>query len=204
MQTNYCQHRIPLAPKLVRYVSIFMVIVASTGLCAQERSGGHREAIKTRVQFDRWKELLESKQEVRYEDLKLETSQVAPWQIKRVQSIGQADRGVMTQYLLTKSDQPQDTEILRVSMIRCTNRNDALEGLIDHLYGVQRPDVKLIEDKGLLLGDIAVHFPGKPESSIYFVRGNILVCVENAGQRSASELRPVAQRIDQALQRSAR
>ena len=64
-------------------------------------------------------------------------------------------------------------EILRVSVTRYATRADAEEGLIDHLSGIQRADVKLIEEDLLLLGDLAVHIPGTPEAAICFVRGNV-------------------------------
>ena len=95
-------------------------------------------------------------------------------------------------------------EILRVSVTRCATRADAEEGLIDHLSGIQRADVKLIEEDLLLLGDLAVHIPGTPEAAIYFVRGNVLVCVENAGEKPAAELRELTRKIDQSLKSVAR
>ena len=46
--------------------------------------------------------------------------------------------------------------------------------------------------------------PGTPEAAICFVRGNVLVCVENAGEKPAAELRELTRKIDQSLKSVAR
>ena len=187
--------------------SLITAALALTGtlLGAQEPKDDQRAYVKKQVQFDRWQDLTKSRPETRSDTFKVEQSLLAPWQIRRVREIGKANHGVTTQYILSKADKPSSAkEVLRVSVTRCATRADAEEGLIDHLSGIQRADVKLIEEESLLLGDLAVHIPGTPEAAIYFVRGNVLVCVENAGEKPAAELREVTRKIDQSLKSVAR
>jgi hypothetical protein len=184
-----------------------LIIVAcamvATSVQAQDGADRQRDGIKSRLSFDRWPDLLRDKPEVRYEGFKLEPGAVAPWRVQRVQDIGQSNRGTTMQSVLSKSEKARDAEeILRISVTQCASRAEALEGLIDHLLGVQRPSLKLIEEQGLLLGDLAVHFPGTPESSVYFVRGNVLICVENAGKKPAPDLREVARKLDDSLKQT--
>ena len=180
-------------------IIILFSILLST-LSAQEPGGSHRDNIKNQVQFSRWQELLSTIPEITYSDYKLDSTTVSPWRIRRMQEIGAANSGSMDQYILVKSDEMEKAgEILMVSVTRCTTRAVAAEGLIDHLLGVQRPDFRLIEGDSLLIGDLAVNISDDSESAIYFFRGNILITIENAGDKAAADIRELARSLDDRL-----
>lgn len=190
--------------KLIFVLVIFMTSLLSN-LSAQEPEESQRDYVKKQVQYNRWKDILETKPEVIYDEFKLDNSIVSPWRIQRVQEIGVADYGNMIQYVLAKSDDVgKAEEILLVSVIRCSTRTDAAEGLIDHLLGVQRPDLKLIDEDIRMIGDLAVNIPDNPEPAIFFIRGNILISVENAGKKAAVDLRLLAQTLDENLKKKQR
>jgi hypothetical protein len=190
--------------KLIFVLVIFMTSLLSN-LSAQEPEESQRDYVKKQVQYNRWKDILESKPEIIYDEFKLDNSIVSPWRIQRVQEIGVADYGNMIQYVLAKSDDVgKAEEILLISVTRCPTRTDAAERLIDHLLGVQRPDLKLIEEDIRIIGDLAVNIPGNPESAIFFLRGNILINVENAGKKAAADIRLLAQTLDENLKKKQR
>jgi len=185
-------------------LSLVGFVLAST-LDAQQPDKGQRERLKEQLQYGRWAELLRTRPAAKFEGYKLEKKTLAPWQIRRTQEIGKANRGVMTQYVLSKSDKRRDDdEVIRVSITHCASRADAVEGLIDHLTGIQRPDLKLVEDETARLGDLTVQAPGTPAPVIYFIHGNLIVTLENAGRKLTPELRDVARRLDEDLAKKAR
>lgn len=108
-------------------------------------------------------------------------------------------------YVLAKSNDPKSAqEILLVTVARHATRADAAEGLINRLLNIQRPDFKLVEEDALSLGDLTVNFPGRPEPAIFYLRGNIMIAVENAGQKTVEDIRNLAQAIDGDLKRKSR
>jgi len=195
--------------RLTNFKPIFVMVILmpflSSMLNGQEPRESQRDYVKKQVQYIRWKDILETKPEVIYDEFKLDNTIVSPWRIQRMQEIGVSDYGNMIQYVLAKSDDVgKAEEILLVSVIRCSTRADAAEGLIDHLLGVQRPDLKLIEEDIRMIGDLAVNIPGNPEQAIFFFRGNILINVENAGKKAATDLRLLAQTLDENLKKKQR
>lgn len=186
-------------------IALILVIFFATTYNAQGQEESQRDYIKKQVHYYRWQNILGQKTEVRYDAFQLDSTIVKPWRIQRVQQIGAANRGNMVQYVLAKSDDRQKAEeIILISITLCPTRAAAAEGLVDHLLGVQRPDFKLIEEDSLLIGDLAVHFQGTPEPAIFFFRGNILIAVENAGQKAAIGLRDLARAIDENLKKGQR
>jgi hypothetical protein len=182
-----------------------IVLLLSSILSAQEPGQSQRDYVKKQVQYDRWPDILDPKPEVRYGEFRLDSAMVSPWRIQRVQDIGTADRGSTVQYVLAKAGNPREAqEILLVSVTRCSTRAIAAEGLIDHLLGIQRPDFKLVEADTLMIGDLAVNFPGTPEPGVFFFRGNILISVKNAGPKAAADLRDLAQALDENLKKARR
>lgn len=179
---------------------VMLMLLFSAPLAAQELQGSQGDYVKKQVRYNRWRDILREKPEVRYDEFKLDDAMVSPWSIQRVQQIEAANRGSMVQYVLAKTDEVgQAQEILVVSVTRCSTRAVAAEGLIDHLLGVERPDFRLVEEDALIVGDLAVNIPGDPEAAIFFLRGNILISVENAGEKAASNLRDLAQELDERL-----
>lgn len=195
--------------RLTSFKPIFVMVILmpflSSMLNGQESGESQRDYVKKQVQYNRWKNILETKPEVIYDEFKLDNTIVNPWRIQRMQEVGEADRGRMVQYVLSKSDVAQEAqEILLILVTRRPTRADAAEGLIDHLLGIQRPGLKLIEEDTLMIGDLAVSIPDNPEPAIFFIRGNILVSVENAGKKAAADLRLLAQTLDENLKRKQR
>ncbi|OQZ04011.1 MAG: hypothetical protein B6D34_05275 [Candidatus Brocadia sp. UTAMX1] len=187
--------------KLIFAMAILLLMFSSF-LHAKESEENQRDYLKKQVQYDRWKDILKTKSEFRYEEFKLDNTSVSPWRIQRMQEIGRADRGKTIQYTLSKSDIVREArEILQVSVTFCPTRADAAEGLVDHLLGIQRPGLKLIEEDAMLLGDLAVNIPDSPEPAIFYVRGNILISVENAGEKAATDIRLLAQTLDEYLRK---
>ncbi|TVM04105.1 MAG: hypothetical protein CV087_01525 [Candidatus Brocadia sp. WS118] len=192
--------------RLTRFKLIFAMVILhpllSFVLHAKEQGETQRDYIEKQVQYDRWKEVLGTKREVSYDEFKLDNAIVSPWRIQRMQEIEKAGRGKTIQYVLSKSDIVREAhEILLVSVTRFTTRADAAEGLIEHLLGIQRPGLKLIEEEPLMIGDLAVNIMDNPEPAIFFIKGNILISVENAGEKAAKDLRSLAQALDEYLKK---
>ncbi|GJQ22993.1 MAG: hypothetical protein HRU72_12055 [Planctomycetia bacterium] len=169
---------------------------------AEESEETQRDYLKKQVQYDRWKDILKTKSEFRYEEFKLDNTTVSPWRIQRMQEIGKADRGKTIRYVLSKSDIVREArEILLVSVTYCPTRADAAEGLVDHLLGIQRPGLKLVEEDAMILGDLEINIPDSPEPAIFYIRGNILISVENAGEKAATDIRLLAKTLDEYLKK---
>lgn len=192
--------------RLIHFKLIFAMVILqpllSFVLNAKEPGETQREYVKKQIQYDRWKDILGIKLEVSYDEFKLDNAIISPWRIQRMQEVEKVDRGKTTQYVLSKSDIVREAQdILMVSVTRCPTRAEAEEGLIDHLIGIQRPGLNLIEEEPLMLGDLAVSMPDSPEPAIFFLRGNILISVENAGEKAAKDLRSLAQTLDEYLKK---
>ena len=54
------------------------------------------------------------------------------------------------------------------------------------------------------IGDLAVKVSDAPLAAIYFLRGNILISVEKAGEKSASGLKDLAGVLDESLKETLR
>jgi hypothetical protein len=189
---------------LIRLKSFFAILIQvlliSQILYAQKQGASQLDYVKQNVLYSRWTDILKTKTEVSYDEFKLDDVMISPWHIRRVQEIGKANRGKMVQYVLAKHDVIEDAhEILLVSVTRCSTRKDATEGLLDHLLGIQRPDFRLIEDDSLTIGDLSVNIYGDPEPAILFIRGNIIISLENAGREVAPDLRTLAKTLDNML-----
>lgn len=183
-------------------LSFFACLCLACVFCethAQEAMDKQKDIIKEKVQFDTWKRILSTKDDVSYGEFEVRDEMVDPWHIQRIQKIADGKCST-TQYILATTDDPKKArEIIRVSVTRCPLRDNAAEKLIDHLLGIQRPDFKLIENKAMIVGDIAVHIPEEPEPAILFVRGNIFIVVENAGEKVPADIRKLAHAFDELL-----
>lgn len=156
-----------------------------------------RDNIKRKLEFERWAEILEETPEVRYGPFQMEEGELEAWNIVRVQKLGQANRGEATQYLLAKQADPREGgEVVRLTITRCPTQAEAMEGLVDVLTGLQRPDLQLIRNPEEVIGQLRVGFKGPPPAGIYFLRGNIIVSIENAGTVPATGLSDLARKVD--------
>ena len=189
---------------LAFFVCLFLVCAFSE-THAQETMDKQKAFIKEKVQFVRWKRILSTKEEVSYGDFEVRNDMVGPWRIQRIQKVAAAKQCSVTQYILAATDDPQKAqEIIRISVTRCPLRAIAAEKLIDHLLGIQRPDFRLIVNKAMTVGDIAVHIPDEPEPALLFVKGNILIVVETAGEKVPPDIRKLAQALDEFLTKKQR
>jgi len=181
-------------------VCFILAVLLVSMTFTQEQENNFRDMIKKQLKFEQWIPMLKARPEMRYKPFKLDNVIVSPWKIVRIREIGEANSGMMTRYILVKETKEKEKpEIVRVSITQCNNRKQAMEGLIDHLTGVQRPDMQLIENKEKIIGDLTVNMPGETETAIYFIRGNLLITLENASKKPTADLRKLSITIDQYL-----
>lgn len=76
---------------------------------------------------------------------------------------------------------------------------DAHEGLLRVLLLVMAPRLASCDEKGLRIGDACFCNNGEVNQTIFFVRANILVRVENAGSQSI-DVSDIALEVDRQLQ----
>lgn len=187
------------------FVTFILLSIHLPLVFAQESTGSQRDHIKKQVQFKQWLGILSTKAEVRYDFFEIDDTMVSPWRIQRVQKLSTANRCIMVQYVLSKSDEPSKAqEITRITVTRCPKRADSAERLIDHLLGLQRPDFRLVDKAAMVIADITVNIPSEPEPAIFFLRGNILIAVENAGKKVTPDIRKLARSLDENLKKKRR
>ncbi|MGD9162479.1 MAG: hypothetical protein PVG39_28995 [Desulfobacteraceae bacterium] len=185
--------------KILSFIACLYLVSAFCGTYAQEVMDKQITVIKKKVQFDTWKQILSAKDDFSYGKFDVRNEMVDPWRIQRIQKITD-DQCNTTRYILATTDDPKKaSEIIRVSVTHCPLRDNAADKLLNYLLGIQRPDIKLIEDKTMTIGDIAVHVPEEPEPAILFVRGNIFIVVENAGEKVPADIRKLANTFDELL-----
>lgn len=90
-----------------------------------------------------------------------------------------------------------------VSVTEFASANAAREGLVDHLLTCMSPNVPRAEERGIRVGEIAFAGDSAVQTSVIFVRGNVLVKVDSTG-KTPSSVQELAEEMDRQLLARAR